>query len=111
MFDIGMQEIIVIIIVALLVFGPKRLPELSRTIGKGLSELRRAVEDAKYQVDRELREEEERLKVEDTPSAHADSVEEGDTRYSQHKEEVYTEEGKPEVGGESNSCREEKTDV
>jgi len=58
MFDIGMQEIIVIIIVALLVFGPKRLPELSRTIGKGLSELRSAVEDAKYQVDMELNEEE-----------------------------------------------------
>jgi len=64
MFDIGMQEIIVIIIVALIVFGPKRLPELSRTIGKGLSDLRRAIEDAKYQVDRELREEEERLKAE-----------------------------------------------
>ncbi len=62
MFDIGMQEIIVIIIVALLVFGPKRLPELSRTIGKGLADIRRAIEDAKYQVDRELREEEERLK-------------------------------------------------
>ncbi len=58
MFDIGMQEIIVIIIVALLVFGPNRLPELSRTIGKGLSQFRRAVEDAKYQIDRELREEE-----------------------------------------------------
>lgn len=61
MFDIGMQEIIVIIIVALLVFGPQRLPELSRTIGKGLSDLRRAIEDTKYQVDRELRAEEEKL--------------------------------------------------
>lgn len=56
MFDIGMQELIVIFIVILLVFGPKRLPELARTIGKGLSELRRSIEDAKYQVDRELRE-------------------------------------------------------
>lgn len=65
MIDIGIQEIIVIIIVALLVFGPKRLPELSRTIGKGLSELRRAVEDAKYQVDRELREEEKLILQED----------------------------------------------
>lgn len=72
MFDIGMQEIIVIIIVALLVFGPKRLPELSRTIGKGLSDLRRAVEDAKYQVDRELRAEEERLKDEALPAKEED---------------------------------------
>ncbi len=66
MFDIGMQEIIVIIIVALLVFGPNRLPELSRTIGKGLSQFRRAVEDAKERVESELKEEEnlkENLKI------------------------------------------------
>lgn len=62
MFDIGMQEIIVIIIVALLVFGPNRLPELSRTIGKGLSQFRRAVEDAKERVESELKEE-ENLKI------------------------------------------------
>ncbi len=56
MFDIGLQELIVIFIVVLLVFGPRRLPELGRTIGKGLSELRRSIEEAKYQVDRELKE-------------------------------------------------------
>ncbi|MCX7794255.1 MAG: Sec-independent protein translocase protein TatB [Thermodesulfovibrionales bacterium] len=76
MFDIGMQEIIVIIIVALLVFGPKRLPELSRTIGKGIADLRRAVEEAKYQVDRELRAEEEEIlyKVE-IPEKGEDNIE------------------------------------
>ncbi len=56
MFDIGLQELIVIFIVALLVFGAKRLPELGRTIGKGLSEIKRSIEEAKEQVDRELRE-------------------------------------------------------
>jgi Tat protein translocase TatB subunit len=40
MFDIGTQELIIIFIVALLVFGPKKLPEIGRTLGKGLRELK-----------------------------------------------------------------------
>lgn len=54
MFDLGVQELIVIFIVALLVFGPKRLPELGRTIGKGLADLKRAMQDVKDQMDSEL---------------------------------------------------------
>jgi TatA/E family protein of Tat protein translocase len=43
MFDIGTQELIIIFIVALLVFGPKKLPELGRTLGKGIKELKSAL--------------------------------------------------------------------
>jgi TatA/E family protein of Tat protein translocase len=45
MFGIGPLELVVILVVALLVFGPKRVPELARTVGRGLAEFRRASQD------------------------------------------------------------------
>jgi Tat protein translocase TatB subunit len=62
MFDLGIQELIVIFIVALLVFGPKRLPELGRTLGKGMAELRKALHGVKEQMDAEMNEIKEPLK-------------------------------------------------
>ncbi len=45
MFGIGVQELALIFVIALLIFGPKRLPELARTLGKGMAEFRRASAD------------------------------------------------------------------
>ncbi len=50
MFDLGIQELIVIFVVALIVFGPKRLPELGRTLGKGILELKKAMEGVREQI-------------------------------------------------------------
>ncbi len=44
MFGIGFQELIIIAIIALLIVGPKKLPDLAKTLGKGLSEFRKATD-------------------------------------------------------------------
>jgi len=50
MFGIGLTEVIVILVVALLVVGPKKLPELAKTLGRGLAEFRRTADDFKASV-------------------------------------------------------------
>ncbi len=51
---IGVPEMLFILVVALLIFGPKRLPEFGRTIGKALGEFRRATHDLKRSIDVEV---------------------------------------------------------
>lgn len=50
MFNIGPQELLLILLVALVVVGPQRLPELSRTIGRGLREFRKAQDEVKKTI-------------------------------------------------------------
>ena len=60
MLGIGPLELFVILLVGLLVLGPKRLPEIARSLGRGLSEFRRASSDLRQS-----------LALEDEPSSHA----------------------------------------
>ncbi len=64
MFDLGWQELAVIFIVALLVFGPEKLPELARAMGKGVAELKRSLQGVKEQIDEEMEEFKEPLREE-----------------------------------------------
>lgn len=63
MFGIGMPELLLILGLALIVLGPKKLPELARALGKGLSEFRRATDELKDEFRQMERD------VEDSPSA------------------------------------------
>lgn len=60
MFDIGFQELVIIFVVALLVFGPERLPEVGKTLARWVVELRRGIQNAKLQMDTEFEELEKR---------------------------------------------------
>jgi TatA/E family protein of Tat protein translocase len=53
---LGIQEMVLILVIALVIFGPKRLPELGRSIGKTLAEFRRASNEIKHNIEKELEE-------------------------------------------------------
>jgi sec-independent protein translocase protein TatB len=54
MFGLGMGEIVIILVLALLLLGPQRLPDAAKQLGKGLREFRKATEDLKQQFETEL---------------------------------------------------------
>ena len=74
---LGFPELIIIFAVALIIFGPRKLPELGRSLGKGLSEFKRASNDLQRTLDEEVRAEEwKAAKPSILPPAAAPAVEE-----------------------------------
>ena len=56
--SIGMPELLIILTIALIIFGPRKLPELGRSLGRSLGEFRRASNELRNTLDEEIRMEE-----------------------------------------------------
>jgi len=66
MFGIGMPEMIIILVIALVVIGPQKLPELAKSLGKGLAEFKKASDGFQRSVQEEATKIEEPKKTEST---------------------------------------------
>jgi TatA/E family protein of Tat protein translocase len=65
--SVGMPELIIILVIALIIFGPRKLPELGRSLGKSIGEFRKASNELKSTLEEEIRleeQKEQRAKVE-----------------------------------------------
>lgn len=74
MFDIGFWEFSLIAIVALVVVGPEKLPELARTVGKLMGRARRTMRELKYELERDAEFEEVKRLREEFSKKHLDEI-------------------------------------
>jgi len=80
--SLGMPEILLILVIAMIIFGPRKLPELGKSLGQGLAHFRRASEDFKRQWEDEVSLERQRLDAPPLPAAEPQS-------YSEQRKDPY----------------------
>ena len=77
--SIGMPELIIIFVIALVIFGPRKLPELGRSLGKSLSEFKRASNELRSTLDEEIHLEDQRSSERTRKRAVDDPAQESDS--------------------------------
>jgi Tat protein translocase TatB subunit len=87
-FGIGMQELIIILVVALIFIGPKKLPDLAKALGKGVAQFKNAMDDVKGTFDEGIKKEMNQVK---------DSILEDKTNVKTTVNEGNVKEGAPEA--------------
>jgi sec-independent protein translocase protein TatA len=73
--SLGFPELVVIFVVALIVFGPRKLPELGKSLGKSIAEFKRASNELRQTLDDEIKNEERRAAITSPQTAAADAPE------------------------------------
>lgn len=72
--SLGVPELIIIFVVALIVFGPRKLPELGKSLGKGIAEFKKASNELQNTLEQEIRNEEQQKVVAPAPQAVAQAA-------------------------------------
>src|SRR6478672_10654860 len=72
--SIGMPELIIIFVIALIIFGPRKLPELGRSLGKSLAEFKRASNELRSTLEEEIRLDEQKANLDAAKAASAAAV-------------------------------------
>ena len=85
--SVGVPELLIIFTIALIIFGPRKLPELGKSLGKSLAEFKRASNELKSTLDEEIRTEERRSTERQEPPqvvSHVDAAPEGSGTGTDH---------------------------
>jgi len=88
MFGLGMPEILTIMVIALVIFGPRKLPEIGRTAGKFIREFRKASQQIENQVRMEFKEAEKQEKEKEKEAKKQEKVEEVETQDKNEEKKV-----------------------
>ena len=96
MLDIGLSELLIILAVALIVLGPKKLPEIARSLGRGLAEFRRTSDDLRRSLFLEEEEHAKRTTPDATPSQPLPSHSTGEpSEYKRETQDTGTDQAEP----------------
>jgi sec-independent protein translocase protein TatA len=82
--SIGMPELIIILVIALIIFGPRKLPELGKSLGRSLNEFKKASQDLQNTLEQEIKIEEEKEKEATRPKPVEPEPERAASRDDEH---------------------------
>ncbi len=101
MFGLGIPELLVIFVIALIVFGPKKLPDLGRSIGRAMAEFKKASQEFQESVQAEMKEVEKTVQIDEIKKI-GQEITQGETAKAPESEGAQSSTGKEEEKKEEN---------